>query len=85
MTDTIFPDIIRQSVAVIHNNMAFETQDVERKTYSILRVLANSAEPLGSIVIARALKELGVELGERAIRYHLKYMTLRISAIIWEE
>ena len=74
MTDTIFPDIIRQSVAVIHNNMAFETQDVERKTYSILRVLANSAEPLGSIVIARALKELGIELGERAVRYHLKLM-----------
>ena len=74
MTDIIFPDIIRQSVAVIHNNMAFETQDVERKTYSILRVLANSAEPLGSIVIARALKELGIELGERAVRYHLKLM-----------
>jgi hypothetical protein len=74
LTAIFFPDIIRQSVAVIHNKMAFETQDVERKTYSILKVLANSAEPQGSIVIARLLKELGVELGERAIRYHLKLM-----------
>ena len=54
--------------------MAFETQDVERKTYSILKVLANSVEPQGSIVIARELKELGIDLGERAIRYHLKLM-----------
>lgn len=54
--------------------MAFETQDVERKTYSILRVLAGSTEPLGSIVIARRLKDLGVDLGERAVRYHLKLM-----------
>lgn len=54
--------------------MAFETQDVERKTYSILKVLSFSTEPLGSIVIARRLKDLGVDLGERAVRYHLKLM-----------
>ena len=54
--------------------MAFETKDVERKTYSILKVLAASNEPLGSIVIARRLKDLGVDLGERAVRYHLKLM-----------
>lgn len=54
--------------------MAFETQDVERKTLSILRVLANSSEPLGSIVIARMLKEWGINLSERAVRYHLKFM-----------
>ncbi len=54
--------------------MAFETQDVERKTYSILKVLHNSSDALGSIVIARRLKELGIDLGERAVRYHLKLM-----------
>jgi HTH-type transcriptional regulator, global nitrogen regulator NrpRI len=54
--------------------MAFESQDVERKTYSILKVLHSSSEALGSIVIARKLKDLGVDLGERAIRYHLKLM-----------
>lgn len=54
--------------------MTFESQDVGRKTNSILRVLAGSSEPLGSIVIARKLKDLGVDLGERAVRYHLKLM-----------
>jgi len=54
--------------------MTFETQDVERKTYSILKVLAGEEEPMGSIVIARKLKDLGIDLGERAVRYHLKMM-----------
>ncbi|MFA5399912.1 MAG: NrpR regulatory domain-containing protein [Dehalococcoidia bacterium] len=54
--------------------MTFETQDVERKTLSILKVLAGEEEPLGSIVIARKLKDLGIDLGERAVRYHLKMM-----------
>ncbi|MDD5312029.1 MAG: NrpR regulatory domain-containing protein [Dehalococcoidia bacterium] len=49
-------------------------QEVQRKTFAILKVLANSSEPLGSIVIARRLEDLGVDLGERAVRYHLKLM-----------
>src|SRR5512136_1819648 len=57
--------------------MGFETQDVERKVFSILRVLDNSQEALGARIIARHLKELGVELGERAVRYHLKLMDER--------
>ena len=56
------------------NIMAFENSDVERKTYSILKVLASTTEPLGSIVIARRLKDLGIDLGERAVRYHMKMM-----------
>lgn len=52
--------------------MTFEMQDVERKTYSILKVLANNPRPLGSVVIARQLKDMGVDLGARAVRYHLK-------------
>jgi hypothetical protein len=54
--------------------MTFETQDVERKTYSILKVLAGEEDPMGSIVIARMLKDHGIDLGERAVRYHLKMM-----------
>ena len=57
--------------------MGFETQDVERKVFSILRVLGNSRQALGARVIARHLKELGIELGERAVRYHLKIMDER--------
>ena len=45
--------------------MPFVAPNVERKTFSILQVLANTSKPLGSIVIARELKDLGVDLGER--------------------
>ncbi len=54
--------------------MGFETQDVERKVISIMKVLGASQEPLGARVIAQLLTEHGVELGERAVRYHLKMM-----------
>jgi len=46
--------------------------DTERKILSILRVLSESSEPLGSITIARELEKHGLSLGERAVRYHLK-------------
>jgi len=57
--------------------MGFETQDVERKLHSILKVLSDSQEPLGARVIAQRLKGYGIELGERAVRYHLKLMDER--------
>jgi repressor of nif and glnA expression len=46
--------------------------DTERKILSILKVLSESSEPLGSITIARELEKRGLSLGERAVRYHLK-------------
>lgn len=57
--------------------VGFETQDVERKTVSILKILKDSPEPLGARAIAQRLKDYGVELGERAVRYHLKLMDER--------
>ncbi len=54
-----------------------ETQEVERKELSILKILSESQEPLGARVIARRLKDFGVYLGERAVRYHLKLMDER--------
>lgn len=57
--------------------MGFETQDVERKVLSILKVLRDSQEALGARIIARRLKDFGIELGERAVRYHLKLMDER--------
>ena len=57
--------------------MGFETQDVERKIISILKVLSDSRTPVGSRVIARRLRDSGIELGERAVRYHLKLMDER--------
>ena len=46
--------------------------DAEGKLISILKVLSESSEPLGSITIARRLEDEGVFLSERAVRYHLK-------------
>jgi repressor of nif and glnA expression len=57
--------------------IGIETQGVERKLLSILRVLSDSHEPLGARVIARRLTDHGVDLGERAVRYHLKLMDER--------
>lgn len=48
---------------------SFET---ERKVISILKVLSESTESLGSITIARELERHGIFLSERAIRYHLR-------------
>ncbi|MFC2019796.1 winged-helix domain-containing protein [Chloroflexota bacterium] len=57
--------------------MGFDNQDVERKVLSILKILSDSQDVLGARVIARQLKDLGIELGERAVRYHLKLMDER--------
>jgi len=57
--------------------MGFETQDVERKVLTILKVLSDSHEALGARVIARRLTDYGIALGERAVRYHLKLMDER--------
>ncbi|MBM4446147.1 MAG: DUF128 domain-containing protein [Chloroflexi bacterium] len=54
-----------------------ETREIERKIAAILRVLSDSPEPLGGRVISRRLKAHGIDLGERAVRYHLKIMDER--------
>jgi len=54
-----------------------ENQDVERKVLSIMRILSQSQEPLGARLIARQLTEHGIDLTERAVRYHLKLMDER--------
>lgn len=46
--------------------------ETEQKIITILRILSQSAKPLGSIQIARKLAEEGIFLSERAVRYHLK-------------
>jgi len=53
--------------------MSFESEkEVERKILAILKVLSNLREPVGARVIAKNLKDYGVELSERGVRYHLK-------------
>lgn len=54
-----------------------EIREIERKVVAILKVLSASAEPIGGRVIARRLGDFGVDLSERAVRYHLKLMDER--------
>jgi repressor of nif and glnA expression len=44
---------------------------IERTRVVMLRVLQEADGPLGSDVITRNLKRLGVEMSERTTRYHL--------------
>ena len=72
--------IIRNTVSyclIIYGRMVFESQSVERKELAIMRILSDSPEPLGARVIAHNLKDYGFELGERAVRYHLKLLDER--------
>lgn len=53
--------------------MSFSSQkNVERKILSILKVLSVMRKPAGSVIIAKNLKERGVDISERAVRYHLR-------------
>lgn len=54
--------------------MGFETQNVEGKVLAILNTLGRSQEAIGATIIAKRLKDQGIALGERAVRYHLKLM-----------
>ncbi|MGD8240632.1 MAG: NrpR regulatory domain-containing protein [Armatimonadota bacterium] len=50
---------------------------VQRKMVAILRVLVDASEPVGAQRIGAQLQQQGLELSERAIRYHLKTMDER--------
>ena len=64
-------------ISLLFTAMAFESHSVERKELAILRILSESSEALGARIIANRLKEYGFELGERAVRYHLRLMDER--------
>jgi len=51
--------------------------EVERKTIAILKALAEAKAPMGARAIAQRLREEGIHLTERAVRYHLKLMDER--------
>jgi repressor of nif and glnA expression len=48
-----------------------EIREVERKVISILKILSDSPEPVGARLIASRLRDYGVCLSERTVRYHL--------------
>jgi len=51
--------------------------EISRKSLAILRVLENSSEATGAGAIAAALQAYGVDLTERAVRYHLEHLDVQ--------
>ncbi|MFY9637552.1 MAG: DUF128 domain-containing protein [Methanobacterium sp.] len=49
-------------------------QETDRKMMEILRILAEKEEVLGAKTIAEELKKKGYDLGERAVRYHMRIL-----------
>ncbi len=61
-------------------------KELERKINTILKIVAESNEPIGSPEIAVKLKELGIEMSERTVRYHLKQLGEEgLVKIFWKE
>jgi hypothetical protein len=55
-----------------------EDREVERGKIAILAILADSQNAVGGHIIARRLRnDYGIELSERAVRYHLKLLDER--------
>lgn len=46
--------------------------EIGRKEFAILRILGEHGAPVGASIIARHLRTHGIDLTERAIRYHLQ-------------
>lgn len=63
---------VRETVSYCRIFMSFDSSNIERKVFSILKVLGSSQQAQGARVIARSLKDYGIELTERAVRYHLR-------------
>ncbi|HEX2173384.1 MAG TPA: NrpR regulatory domain-containing protein [Dehalococcoidia bacterium] len=57
--------------------MLHHDHDVERKIIAILDLLSRATEPLGARALSRELEDQGIELTERAVRYHLKILDER--------
>jgi len=53
------------------------SQEIERKTLLILKIVRDSVAPVGARVISRRLQDYGITLSERAVRYHLRFMDER--------
>lgn len=49
-------------------------QETDRKMMEILRILAERSEVLGAKTIAEELRRKGYDLGERAVRYHMRIL-----------
>ena len=59
------------------NTVFHTTDDIEKKTILILKILSSKQGPMGSRLLSRYLQDYGISLSERTVRYHLKLMDER--------
>lgn len=59
---------------------------MEKRIKAILKIISESNRPIGSGEISSLLKELGIDLPERTVRYHLKQMSEEgLIKVFWKE
>lgn len=59
---------------------------MEKKLNTILKIVAESSEPIGSKEISEKLASLGIEMSERTVRYHLKKLNEKgLLKVFWKE
>ncbi|MFH1684352.1 MAG: NrpR regulatory domain-containing protein [Candidatus Margulisiibacteriota bacterium] len=59
---------------------------MEKKINTILKIVAESADPIGSPDISVKLKELGIEMSERTVRHHLQQLGEEgLVKVFWKE
>ena len=60
--------------------------EIDKKINAILKLVAEAKEPIGSAEIAAKLKDQGIELSERTVRYHLKELSEQgLMKGLWKE
>jgi repressor of nif and glnA expression len=57
--------------------MVDNSQDSDKRIIPILKVLSESSEPLGSTMVSRELKRLGINMSARGVRYHFRITDIR--------
>jgi len=59
---------------------------MEKKLNTILKIVAESNEPIGSPDISAQLKECGIEMSERTVRHHLQQLGEEgLVKVFWKE
>ena len=60
--------------------------ELDRKINAILKLVGEAKEPIGSAEIASILKEQGIDMPERTVRYHLKELSEKgLMKGLWKE
>lgn len=59
---------------------------MDKKINTILKLVAEASEPIGSPEISGRLKELGIEMSERTVRHHLQQLGEQgLVKVFWKE